>query len=463
LHSLLIAVLLCCIVVWNGVSANAAAPDRDRHVVVICVDGLPAYLFDDPNAPLPTIRALAARGVVADGMKVSNPSVTWPNHTSLTTGVRPDRHGVLFNGVLERTGPGLPVKVDPRKDKTELVHVPTIYDVLYERGLTTAAINWPCTRNAPTIQDNFPDVPEALDHTTPRLLEGLKLAGGVKDVDLQGFLKLSSPARDRIWTQAVCHVIRERKPNLVLFHLLNVDGVHHRYGPLTPAGYTAVAYADTCVREVVDAIDAAGIRDRTSILIVADHGFLAIPQTLQPNVVLRQADLLTVEGNQIATARAHVIPEGGIGMLYLTVPGSTESDREKVVELFREREGIAEILRPQDFARYGLPQPDEYPQMADLILVAKDGYGFSGAAVGDEFVVKSDVTVGTHGFLSTNPRMNAIFVASGAGIRNGGKLAAVENIDVAPTIARLLNVPFPMATGRVLVNALDEMTTGTSR
>lgn len=434
---------------------RAAEPDaRSRHVVVICVDGLPAYLFEDPSASMPAIRALAANGVRAQGMIVSNPSVTWPNHTSLTTGVRPEKHGVLFNGVLVRPGLGLPVKVDPRKDKADLVQVSTIYDALHEKGLTTAAINWPCTRNCATIDDNFPDVPESFEHTTPRLIAELKEAGIVTDADVRDFSKMGTPGRDRIWTQATCHVIRKRKPNLVLFHPLNVDAVHHRYGPQTPAGYTAVAYADTLVKDIVEAVDAAGIRDRTTFFVVSDHGFMAIPKTLHPNVVLREAGLLTVEGGQVTAARAHVVPEGGIGMLYLTVPDRIDEDRKKVIELFRGQEGIAEIITPSGFARYGLPQPRDYPQMADLILVAKDGYGIGAAATGDDEVVKSEATLGTHGFLSTNPKMNATFIASGVGIRGGETIGVIENIDVAPTIAKLLGVPFP-ADGKVLVEALE--------
>ena len=445
---------LCLLIILATVDQVIANELKDRHVVVICVDGLPAYLFDDPNASMPAIRRLAAEGVRAAGMTVSNPSVTWPNHTSLTTGVRPEKHGVLFNGVLERPGPGLPVKVNPRKDKSELMQVTTIYDVLHEQGLTTAAINWPCTRNASSIQDNFPDVPESFDHTTPRLIAELKDAGIVSDADIQGFSKLGTPGRDRIWTQAVCHVIRTKKPNLVLFHPLNVDAVHHRYGPQTPAGYTAVAYADTLVRDVVDAVDAAGIRDRTTILIVSDHGFMPIPKTLLPNVLLRQAGLLAVEGTQPTSARVHVFPEGGIGMLYLTVPEKIEEDRKKVHELFAGREGIAAIIAPKDFGSYGLPNPKEYPQMADLILVAKDGYGIAATATGEDFVITSETTLGTHGFLSTNPKMNATFIASGAGIRKGANAEMMENIDVTPTIAKLLNVTFNNADGKVLEHIL---------
>lgn len=427
-----------------------AADARDRHVVLISVDGLPAYLLDDPSAPLPNIRRLAEQGVAAEGMTVSNPSVTWPNHTSLVTGVRPEKHGVLFNGVLEKGGAGLPIKVNPRKDKADLVHVNTLYDVLADRGLTTGEINWPCTRGSKTLVASFPDVPETFEHTTPEFIESLKRAGIVSDASIKEFGKLSPSARDLLWTRAACHLIREQKPNLTLVHLLNVDAIHHKHGPQSWAGYSAIAFADACVGEILDAIDLAGIREKTTVMIVADHGFQAIPQTVQPNVLLRQAGLLTVEGNQVVTARAHVFPEGGIGMLYLTSPDKA-ADREKVLELFQGKEGIEQILTPADFGKYGLPQPDQYEQMADLILVAKEGYGVGGGATGEDFVVKSEATLGTHGFLSTNPKMNAVFIAAGAGVKPGTKLPLIENIDVAPTVAKLLGVELPNVDGTVLL------------
>src|SRR6188768_2849582 len=98
------------------------AAEPDHHVVIVCIDGFAAYLLNDPKAPVPNIRKLAREGAVAEGgMRVSNPSVTWPNHTSLVTGVRPEKHGVLANGVLVRGGPDVPVYVDPRKDQRDLV------------------------------------------------------------------------------------------------------------------------------------------------------------------------------------------------------------------------------------------------------------------------------------------------------------------------------------------------------
>jgi predicted AlkP superfamily pyrophosphatase or phosphodiesterase len=95
--------------------------------------------------------------------------------------------------------------------------------------------------------------------------------------------------------------------------------------------------------------------------------------------------------------------------------------------------------------------------MGDLVLAAKEGYAFSLEATGDDLVVANpNPGAGAHGFLSTEPKMNAIFVASGAGIKAGTRITAVENIDVAPTMARVLGVPLENASGRVLEEVLRD-------
>lgn len=427
-------------------AASQAAQAADRHVVVITIDGLPAYLLDDPQASLPVIRGLRAGGAwAADGMRVSNPAVTWPNHTTLMSGVHPERHGVLFNGLPQRQGPGRPVQVSPGKDQRDLVRVPLLFDILKDAGLASAAINWPCTRGSTSLDDNFPDVPEALRFTSPRLKEELADTGLLARFDPGG-----GPVRDEIWTEAACRIIRQRKPRLLALHLLNLDATHHQHGPRTPPGYTAAALADALVGRVLDALDDAGIRDQTAIFIIADHGFATVTRTLRPNALLRREGLLEADGNRITSARVQVIPEGGIGMVYLTDPQSAASDRQAVRRLFADAEGIAAIVEPEDFGRYHLPRPEEHPGMADLILAARDGYAIVGTASGDDFVVASERPSGAHGYLSTEPKMNAIFVASGAGIPAGLRLPSVENVDLAPTVARLLGVPLEQASGTVI-------------
>ena len=461
LPRLAFALVICFL--WASVGSIVAvrAAAADRHVVIISIDGLAAYLLDDPKAPLPTIRRLAKEGgFVAQGMKVSNPSVTWPNHTSLVTGVRPETHGVLANGVLVRGATGVPVFVDPKKDKTDLVRVPTIYDAAHAAGLTTADINWPCTRGAASLDDSFPDVPEAVAHSTPRLRDDLITAGILADDTDKSFTAGSVVGRDHVWTEAACHVIRRRKPNLLLLHLLNCDATHHSLGPQTPAGYTANAYADSCVARVLAALDEAGIRDRTTVFVVADHGFTMTPKAIQPNVLLRQHGLLTTgAGGKIVEARVNVFPEGGVGLVYCNDPGQSTADRQRVKGLFTGKEGVDEVLEPARFAEHGLPHPREYAQSPDLVLVAKDGYGVSGLAEGDAFVttqVLGRVSFGSHGFLSTIPKMNAVCVISGRGVRPGTSVEQAENIDIAPTVARLLGLTEFPADGHALGALLEK-------
>ncbi len=432
-------------------SGAGSAGAAERHVVLILIDGLPAYLLDDPQASLPVIRRLAKEGVAAEGgMRVSDPSVTWPNQTSLVTGSHADRHGVLFNGKLERRGPGEVVAYFPAPTQQELVRIPLLFDILTQAGQTSAAINWPCTRGSTSIDDNFPDVPGALAYTSQRLKDEL-----TRKRLLQRFEGGNDVVQDEIWTEAACAIIGNRMPRFLALHLNNVDSSHHRYGPKSSPGYTAAALNDANVGRVLHALDAAGVRDHTAVFIVADHGFIATPKTIRPNAILRREGLLAVKDGRIVSGRVLAVAEGGTAMVYLTDPSTAPQDHDAVLRLFKDAEGIAAVVEPKDYARYHLPQPADNRAMGDLVLAAREGYSFSLEATGDDLVVANpNPTAGAHGFLSTEPKMNAIFVAAGAGVKAGTKVPTIDNIDVAPTIARLLGVSLENAAGRVLETIL---------
>ena len=432
----------------------SAAASTNHHVILITIDGLGAYYLSDPQAPIPTLRRLVAEGASAEALRVSNPSVTWPNHTTLVTGVQPEKHSVLFNGVLIRPGPGESVKIDGERDKSDLVAVPTVYDLLHRDGYRTADINWPCTRGAKTLDDSFPDVPDQIRHTTPRLRAQLIGLGILDDAETASFRAKSAASRDQIWTKAAVHVIQTRRPNFMLLHLLITDTIQHAHGPQSPAAYTAVALADAHLADVLRAVEVAGIRERTTILITSDHGFAKTTKVVSPNVVLRKAGLQRPSPRM----RAQAISEGGTALVYLTAPETREADRVKVIELLREHEGIAEILTPEKFPALHLPDPAKNPQMADLILVPKEGYAFSNESFEDQSITELKTPAGSHGYLSTNPKMNGVFVAWGRGIKPGAKLGMVDNVDVAPTIAELFGQKLPGADGKILREILTDST-----
>jgi predicted AlkP superfamily pyrophosphatase or phosphodiesterase len=435
----------------------------NHHVILITIDGCASYYFSDPKAPIPTLRKLAAEGAVAKGMRVSNPAITWPNHTTLVTGVHPEKHSVLFNGVLVRPGPGKPVKVEPQSDKADLVAVPTLYDRLHQAGYRTADINWPCTRRATTLEDSFPDVPDQISHMTPRLREELVAARVLESTNDSAFRPQSSAVKDQIWTAAATHVLRNRRPNLMLFHMLICDSTQHKYGPQSPAAYTALALADSQLAEVLRALDVAGIRKQTTLIVTADHGFASASKMIHPNVAFRKAGLLqTGTAPTPVTARAQIVSEGGIAMVYFTDPVTFTEDVAKVSSLMRQHEGIAAVLTPDQFTGLRMPDPAKNRQMAGLILVAKDGYGFNNDALAEDSINEVTLEAGSlghHGCLSNKPEMNAIFIASGRGIKPGARLQVIDNIDVAPTIAHLLGQELSRADGRVLREMLSEMPT----
>jgi predicted AlkP superfamily pyrophosphatase or phosphodiesterase len=383
-------------------------------------------------------------------MTVADPTMTWPNMTTLMTGAYADRHGVLFNGGVERRGPREVVVYHPSRTQQELVRIPLLFDVLKQAGKRSAAINWTCTRGSTSIDDNFPDVPGALLYTTPRLKEEL-----AKNQQIERFEKGNDVVQDEIWTDVVCQIIRERMPTFLALHLNNVDAAHHRYGPKSAPGYAAVALNDANVGRVLRALDQAGVRDQTAVFIVADHGFIAVPKSLRPNAVLRREGLLEVKDGKIAAGRVLAFPSGGCSIIFLTDPATANQDRATVLKLFGQAEGIAGILEPRDYPKYHLPLPADNRSMGDLVLVAREGYSFDLGASGDQFVVPNpNPTAGTHGFISTEPKMNAIFVASGAGIKVGQRVKTIANVDVAPTIARILGVSLKDASGRVLDECL---------
>src|SRR5262249_300908 len=157
------------------------------------------------------------------------------------------------------------------------------------------------------------------------------------------------------------------------------------------------------------------------------------------------------------SGRALAVPAGGTAMVFLTDPATASSDREAVIRLFRGAEGIAAIIEPKDYPRYHLPQPALNPPMGDLVLAAREGSAFGRDAVGDDLgVAGPNPDAGAHGFLSTEPKMNAIFVASGAGIKAGARIPTIDNIDVAPTMARILGIRLEGIPGRALGEILRD-------
>jgi predicted AlkP superfamily pyrophosphatase or phosphodiesterase len=432
------------------VAQAAQGPDTSNHLVIISLDGFTARALADPSVPLPTLRRLAAQGATAtEGMRPVNPTVTWANHTSMITGVAPAKHGVIFNGLLIHE-PGMPPRVEQWRDRNEMVHFPTLYDVAHGKGLTTAQVDWVAIWNAPTITWEFRELPDPKGPIEQELVS----AGTLTQGDVESFKKKNIVVRDYAWTAAGVDIIAKHRPNLLMFHLLTLDSTQHRYGPDTLAATAAMAHLDSQVAQIVKAVDDAGLTAKTTFFVVSDHGFKTVKRQMLPNAALLKAGLIEAAGGKISKAQAYVVPEGGTALFYLTVPDPDGKLLARAREALAGLEGLEKIVEPADYASYGLPTPDKSDQMGPLFLVAKDGYSFGGA-VGDQLVVDTtEGSLGAHGYVNTDPELRAIFIASGRGIKPGVKLDTASNLDLAPTMARLLGLELKDVDGKVMEGIL---------
>ena len=202
-------------------------------VVVISLDAFGASLLHDPLLPVPTLHALMQSGTYATSMQPVNPTVTWPNHTAMVTGVSPAKHGLIANGQITDIRNGKVPHVEFHADKKVLVRVPTVYDEAHAAGLGTAEMDWVAIENPGTIDWSFFEQPVL---TSP-LIQEMIADGALKKDELKDFnSKPSQPYRDRLYTRGAIFAIRHHHPNLVLLHLLALDGMEHTYGYGTPAG-----------------------------------------------------------------------------------------------------------------------------------------------------------------------------------------------------------------------------------
>ena len=346
------ALFIVTVVLLPGLVRGAAAADRGRAVVVISVDGLAAFYFDDPRAEMPTIRALGEEGARAARMKACAPTVTWPNHTTLITGVLAGKHGIVGNDYFDRTTRKPVIMIgDPNFDKEQIVRVPTLYDLAKARGLSTAAIRWPATRGAKALDWTLPDVfsDELLhQYTTPALMKECKKAGVWAESDVVKYGgREFRVASDDMCTRVFNFILRNHHPNLALLHLTHVDSVEHAKGPRTPEAYAAIKAADEQVRQVWEEAK-RDYPNGLTVMIVSDHGFSPVERLVLPNVPLRDAGLVEVKAGKAAGGAVHVLGQGGAAFIYVLDQSKRDAVIKQVEQIFSNTEGVATIVGPDE-------------------------------------------------------------------------------------------------------------------
>jgi predicted AlkP superfamily pyrophosphatase or phosphodiesterase len=421
-------------------TTSAAQERSEPRVIVISIDGLMPSTYNRPGPGVPALRALAQSGAWAEGVIGVTPTVTFPSHTTLITGVLPAVHGIVDNRIFDPEGRSNAAWFWYARD----IKVPTLPMAVRARGLRAAAITWPVTIGMDldySVPEFFrtPEHPESLSMlralSSPRtLLDVVESARGKP---------FGWPQTDRDRTDLTTYIIRNFDPHILLLHLIELDTAQHANGPGSPEAVDVLARMDGFVSEIVGAVKAAGRLDRTNIAVVSDHGFLALKTMLQPNAAFKQAGLLTVnDRGRVSDWQAYYHGSGGAGFVYVK-DSSVTARVQKMLEGLKAdpANGIRSL-----WTRKELDAKGAHPGAAfgmDYI----DGF-YSGE--GHDVVLKPSTSKGGHGFDPDRPALHGSFIMTGPDVRARGSIGIVKMTQIAPTFASILGVGLSPAADKPL-------------
>ena len=407
---------------------------QSNHVVIISIDGCRPdyYLPGDLSQNCPTLTGLRDRGSYAKGALPPYPSMTYPGHTTIATGTFPSRHGVISNNKFE------PPKTEGRGYwYASDVKTPALWDAAHAAGLTVGTVSWPCTAGSKAIDWNVAEFWTTAagkesdmmrKYSTPGLLDGL-----------DSVARTNGAAWDAYLTGLAVQIIQQHRPNLLFVHLLESDKAQHHAGREAPELPAALQHLDADVGQLVEAVNKAGIADRTTFIVLGDHGFANVSQAIAPNWLLAKEGFISSND-----WRAMVMNTGGSAGVYLN-HGQDAAEVRGLLE--KNSKGLYRIIEKDALVKLGGPKD------AAFYLEAEPGYTFVGSTSG-KALVRSSSLKGNHGFLPTNPQLHTGFVAVGRGIKKGVVLETVQLADVAPTVSRLLGIKLDSAEGHVLEEIL---------
>jgi predicted AlkP superfamily pyrophosphatase or phosphodiesterase len=427
--------------VWPTFAQEKTAP----LLVVISVDGLrPDYVTaaDAHGAKVPHLRKFLHEGTYAQGVTGVIPTVTYPSHTTLMTGVWPAKHGILANQTF-----------DPLQKNhegwywyAEDIRVPTLWDAAAAAGRTTASIQWPVTAGA-KINWNIPEIWRAGTSedaklvrvvSTPGLLAEAKAAVG----EYRGGID-ATPESDEVRGKYAVWILENKRPGFLTLHLIALDHIEHEAQPFSPKAMAVLERLDAVIGKVWAAAERVA-PGNAFVAVVSDHGFTTYDQQLNLFAAFRKANLFSVDDRgKISDWRAMPWETGGSAAIVLKNPKDAltlATVRTLLGKLAADpANGIDRVLEGDELHRRG-----GYPN-ASFFVGLKAGWRTGSALSGP--VVSSVKAGGTHGELPDLPDLRAAFFLVGPGVPAGKNLGLIDMRDVAPTLAKEAGLALPTADG----------------
>ncbi|MFC5374443.1 ectonucleotide pyrophosphatase/phosphodiesterase [Brevundimonas faecalis] len=387
---------LCLALLLAACATTPVTVSEERPLVMlVSIDGFRADYLD--RGTTPNLSRLAAEGATGP-IRPSFPSVTFPNHYTLVTGLHPDHHGIVGNTMVDaelgRFSLGNQQAVTDRRwwDQGEPIWV-----TAERQGVKTATMFWPGSEAE--IRGVRPSLWAPFDKS---------MTGDARVDQVLAWMDLP----------------QDRRPQLTTLYFDIVDTAGHHNGPDAPETAEAIRSVDASIGRLVEGLKARGLYERTVIVVVSDHGMAAT----SPERVLVLDDILDPAAVQIVYGGA---------VTFLNPVEGREAEVERA--LLGSRPHLDCWRKSEIPARFVL---GSNPRVPAIVCAAEPGWLL---ATRDWPVTKPG---GAHGYDNQAPEMQAIFIAHGPGVVQGRRLRDLDSVDVQPFLARLLGVQAPRGDGR---------------
>jgi predicted AlkP superfamily pyrophosphatase or phosphodiesterase len=382
----------------SGLSGPAQTTTSRPIVILVSLDGWRHDYFDRFQPP--NLERLASSGVRASGLIPQFPSKTFPNHYTIVTGLRLANHGIVSNNIVSPEIPGRfsmsnrDAVRDPRWWGGE-----PIWNTAERQGRIAAAMFWPGSE-APVngrYATYWLPYEDLLPHRNRvnKVLEWLALPP-------------------------------EKRPSFVTLYLSDVDNAGHKVGPEakdnTEVG-DAVQKVDATLGELVAGVEALGLQALVNYVIVSDHGM----SQLSPDRMIRLDDY-------IDTSKFDVIDAGPVLAI-----APKDGDVEGLYRALARKHPRMAVYRKADLPRRF--ELSESPRVLPIMAIADDGWYITTKREMERWATSGTSSGGAHGYDPANRSMHGLFIASGPGVRGGGRVVgAFENIHVYDFMCALLGI-----------------------
>ncbi len=365
-------------------------------VVMISIDGF-RYDYLEKYQP-PTLLAWAKEGVRAKGIIPSFPTLTFPNHISLITGLRPGHHGIVGNAFYD----------EARKQGYTMADKTAVNDGSWYRGepIWTAA-----EKNGMLAATCF-------------WVGSESKIGGVDPTYLKPYDEKVSNAQRVDWVMEWLSLPEERKPHFISLYFSDVDTMGHRYGPDADETKKAVLDIDKELGRLKTFIDNSG--QAVQVVAVSDHGMKMITETVDLSAA---TTLMKMKDSG----------RGALTYFYSDDPAQIETAFQEVKVLEAKTPGKFKIYKAKDLPPQW--QLDDVDRRGDLIVVGEPG-AYIGYKRDFENGNVGSSNKATHGWdVANTPELQGLFIASGPMFKQGLVIPAFDNVNVYPMVMSILDLP----------------------